>query len=753
LPTNAEWTKLYNKTSYSNKTTTTVGPFVTTNWNQSPYYNDQCPYDSTAMKRTPAGCVGVAMAQTLKYWNHPSQGKGSKSYTSDYGTLSANFETTTYNWSSMPTSISSANTEIAQLMFHVGVSVSMDYGIPNGSSAFPTDIDDALKNYFRYKSSLQYVSRTSYTHSGWNSLIAKELDGKRVVIYSARDTSEKVGHCFVVDGYQDSSFHINWGWGGKLNGYFYLNNRATWSYLWTKSVAAIIGIEPIPTYCSSTTTVSDSSGTITDGSGTSDYYESTDCKWLISNSNATSITLTFKSFSTEQSYDYVYVYDGSSTSAKLLGKYSGSTLPSALTSSGSSLLIHFKSDGSLNKAGWEATYTMNFPTSSSSGSCSGTTTLTSSTGTFSDGSGSSDYQDDADCKWLIQPGGASTVTLTFSSFSTEEGYDSIKVYDGSSTSAKLLGAYTGSKLPSAVSSSGSSMLVHFTSDYMETAAGFEASYKGNTSTSRTTYATLPYTTSFESGFDQYWKTKSSNSTGRIQLTSSNSPYNGSKQLTMDVSKNGTYSTNEAWLRLDLSGQSQCYATFYWKSFSDDVHTSDGVYFSDNGGTSFTKVNSYSTTKNSWVLLTLDIDQLATSVGLSLTNTFVIKFQQYDNYAISSDGMGFDLINVVSGSAKTTGMDDLITENGNIPVVIAPNPFSNFTNIQYSLEENLTVDISIYNALGQKVATLLHESQTSGEHSIEWNGKNENGNPLSDGLYHCIILTEQKKAIAKIYLKR
>lgn len=754
LPVNKEWNKLINNATYSTKSAGTVGPLTTSTWNQSPYYNDMCPYDSTAKKRTYAGCVAIAMSQAMKYWNHPSQGSGSLSYThASYGTLSANFGNTTYNWASMPNSISSSNTEVAQLIYHVGISLKMDYSTTS-SGSYTTDVPTSLKTYFKYASGCSYVYKSSYTDSTWAALITSELNSKRIVIISGRDTAKDAGHAFICDGYNGNMFHFNWGWGGYLDGYFYLNNLATGKYIWNYNLGAVIKIEPGPNYCNGTVTKSDSTATINDGSSTSNYLDNADCKWLISNSSAKSITLTFKSFSTEKNYDYVYVYDGSSTTSTLLGKYSGTTLPSSLTSSGNSLLIHFKSDASVNSSGWEATYTMTFPTTSTS-ACSGTTTLTSATGTFSDGSGTADYTDNADCKWLIQPSGASTVTLTFTSFSTESGYDFVKVYDGNSTSATLLGSYSGSTIPSSLTSSGSSMLVYFTSDYMETAAGFEASYKGNSSSTSSTYASLPYSTSFESGFDNYWKTTSSGSTGRIQITSSNSPYDGSKQLTMDVSSNGTYVTNEAWLRLNLSGITQCYMTLYTKSFSEDTHSSDGIYFSNNGGTSFTKVSSYSTSSTSWTQVKLDIDQLASAAGLSLTSTFVIKFQQYDNYGISSDGMGYDKINVLSGSLKDTEFSILeeLQENSSIPVHIAPNPFSTYTSIYYSLEKATSVDISIYNSLGQKVNTLVNEMKEIGDYNIEWNGTDAHGSYLANGLYTCMLKTEAGIVSKSILLNR
>ena len=161
-------------------------------------------------------------------------------------------------------------------------------------------------------------------------------------------------------------------------------------------------------------------------------------------------------------------------------------------------------------------------------------------------------------------------------------------------------------------------------------------------------APLPYSTGFEGGLDQYWSTVVGTE-GRIQVTSANGPFAGSQHLVMDDSVNGgAYSQNEAWLRLDLGGVSQASLSFRWKDFSDETHSQDGVYFSDDDGASFVKVynlNGGSIANNTWQLVNLDIDALAASNGLSLNGTFVVKFQQYDNYAATTDGMAFDAISV------------------------------------------------------------------------------------------------------------
>jgi hypothetical protein len=64
----------------------------------------------------------------------------------------------------------------------------------------------------------------------------------------------------------------------------------------------------------------------------------------------------------------------------------------------------------------------------------------------------------------------------------------------------------------------------------------------------------------------------------------------------------------------------------------------------------------------------------------------------------------------------------------------PNPFNPSTNIVYSIAKNATVDLSIYNVLGQKIATLVTGEMAAGEHTMVWNGTTQNGAPVSSGVY-------------------
>jgi hypothetical protein len=250
-----EWAKLAEGSNQNQGEDRDVAPLLQTQWNQSPFVNALCP------SGTVTGCVATAMAQIMKYWNYPSTGSGFHSYNHQvYGTLSANFGSTTYQWGSMPNIVNNSNSAVATLMFHVGVSVDMNYGPSStgGSGAYVISSQSpvqhcseyALKTYFGYKPTLQGVQRSSYNQTQWINLLKNELDNSRPVLYAGFGSGG--GHAFVCDGYDNNNFfHFNWGWGGSSDGYFQINalnpgslgaGGGTGGY--NNGHQAVIGIEP-----------------------------------------------------------------------------------------------------------------------------------------------------------------------------------------------------------------------------------------------------------------------------------------------------------------------------------------------------------------------------------------------------------------------------------------------------------------------------------------------------------------------------
>ncbi len=227
--------------------TVRVAPLIQTLWDQYPYYNNYCPYDASAGERVVTGCVATAMAQLIRYWQFPTRGIGSHSYNHPtYGTQSADFGNTTYNYSLMPLSLNgSCSTaqinEVAKLMYHCGVSVNMDYGLASlgGSGASTQDAANAFNTYFGY-SGCQYENKSNYTNYQWTNKLKTELNNGRPVLY---DGSGSGGHAFICDGYTvDDYFHFNFGWSGSYNGYFTLDDITPGSYNFNYTQGGIFNI-------------------------------------------------------------------------------------------------------------------------------------------------------------------------------------------------------------------------------------------------------------------------------------------------------------------------------------------------------------------------------------------------------------------------------------------------------------------------------------------------------------------------------
>jgi hypothetical protein len=64
----------------------------------------------------------------------------------------------------------------------------------------------------------------------------------------------------------------------------------------------------------------------------------------------------------------------------------------------------------------------------------------------------------------------------------------------------------------------------------------------------------------------------------------------------------------------------------------------------------------------------------------------------------------------------------------------PNPFNPITTIKYSLPNRSHVTIEVYNALGQKVRTLVNREESAGSYTITWDGTNASGKSVSTGVY-------------------
>lgn len=197
-----------------------------------------------------------------------------------------------------------------------------------------------------------------------------------------------------------------------------------------------------------------------------------------------------------------------------------------------------------------------------------------------------------------------------------------------------------------------------------------------------TYATLPYTTGFETGaLDASWTATSSQPGTNIEViqtgtliwsTETAVSHSGTYFLGMDYETGGAYNTNQANLHLNTAGASGLRLQFWWAEWNDESEPQDGIYISDNGGVSFSKVldlNGSSYTDLTWTHFNLSLDSINTIHGLTFTNNYIIRFQQYDNYyfAGGNDGFLFDDIEVSTICLPTSSnISPAICESYTVP---------------------------------------------------------------------------------------
>lgn len=243
-PIEKAWQKYISKTFIPATDILSVEPMLQTTWSQGCYYNSCFPEDTTApCGHLWTGCVATAMGQIMKYYNFPPIGTGTNGYNSSYGWVEADFENTEYDWAGMENHLTEENNPVAELLYHVAISVNSQF-FPNGTGAFDFDARDALVDYFNYKSEAQFYWRDSY-QGDWKTMLREELDEGRPLLYGGADSQTSAGHTLVCDGYQDTSFfHFNWGWNGNYNGYFYLDSLIAGGSHFDIQHDAVVGISP-----------------------------------------------------------------------------------------------------------------------------------------------------------------------------------------------------------------------------------------------------------------------------------------------------------------------------------------------------------------------------------------------------------------------------------------------------------------------------------------------------------------------------
>ncbi|PIK43158.1 putative dorsal-ventral patterning tolloid-like protein 1 [Apostichopus japonicus] len=227
----------------------------------------------------------------------------------------------------------------------------------------------------------------------------------------------------------------------------------------------------------------------------SEYPPRTTCSFSFKAKSYHRLRIIFDVFELERannygscSYDYIELHDGVSADAPSFGVWCGQIAPPIIISTRTRLFLSFLTDGSIQEVGFSATVTMvnssyveNVATPDP-GACY--QLLDGQTGFFTSPGFPDNYENNIDCVYIITVDSDNNVQLRFLSFDLEPSvncvYDFIEVKDGSSQGSLVLGRYcggSGNHPPDIIeSTTGSSLYVHFHSDYSQRYTGFKAEY-------------------------------------------------------------------------------------------------------------------------------------------------------------------------------------------------------------------------------------------------------------------------------------
>jgi hypothetical protein len=125
---------------------------------------------------------------------------------------------------------------------------------------------------------------------------------------------------------------------------------------------------------------------------------------------------------------------------------------------------------------------------------------------------------------------------------------------------------------------------------------------------------------------------------------------GTRGVAFDSSVSSTYATSQLTLTLNASNHGRLSLSYKIRNVGDETHTQDGIYISGNG-TTWTKLTGFPAIATTFSTQTIDLSAAATAAGITPGATFRIRWQQYDNSPLASDGIAIDDVSV-TGRVKS-----------------------------------------------------------------------------------------------------
>jgi hypothetical protein len=402
---------------------------------------------------------------------------------------------------------------------------------------------------------------------------------------------------------------------------------------------------------------------------------------------------------------------------------------------------------------------------------------------YDSGGAGGNYTDDERTIWTISPVGATSVTLSFTSFDTENTWDYVFIYDGADVNAPLIGEYTGTNSPGTIVSSGGSVTVEFRSDCSTTATGWAANWTSNTTTNVPANLSVTSSVCPNLGVVLNW----TNSGSGWFIDVSTDP-NFATFFNKDVSNLTTVNCPGGFCEYPSCASYLQFlpnTTYYWRiwdgnseTYGSSFVTPDCQYadfncsgnFDDTGGPSnpytgnedytymIMPTNASSVTINFTSFdLETNFDSLFIYDGPNTASPLIGGYTGTNSPGTISSTGGAMTLHFISdplvnnaGFTSTWNCTQITTginENGNnFSLQAFPNPVSDQLTINYEISESASVEISLVDVLGREIIVVPATNQSRGMHEQKINLSEFN---LAKGIYFLRMNVNGKNAVVKI----
>ena len=228
-------------------------------------FNAYCPKVGGVL--TVTGCVPVALGELLTYESgqsgvvvpvNASGNVGGYSVPDGFVAPAAYSLEATYDWTSLRTltdyqrirsASSTVRDNLGRLLADLGAIVEAQYSV-SGTGTVNETIIGHMIDHFGLNKAARLERSSDYNPRQWESLLRSELD-QRPVLFSGFSANKSSGHTFLLDAYGTydgaTVFHVNFGWAGSNNGYYYCTNLSSSNGDFSYHTQAFFDFYPDPT--------------------------------------------------------------------------------------------------------------------------------------------------------------------------------------------------------------------------------------------------------------------------------------------------------------------------------------------------------------------------------------------------------------------------------------------------------------------------------------------------------------------------